>query len=347
MTEWRIKEISDMTNTSIRMLRHYDKIGLLKPSYRSSNGYRCYTEKDLAMLQQIIALKYFGFNLNTIKTILQKHQNIYAHLQAQQQVLKEQSMNIEQVNRVLGDILKRLSPSETPDWNDLITLISRYRMTENLREKLKKSWVGTRLSEAQFEQYLSIYEKFPKEFAARDKIIEQINNKELGDPSGPDGERVVSFMYDLGRITKELAAEMANYGSHLLEDIKSGKLTALEVTPEGTLWLSRATLSYWLKRWDSLYNAVLENLKSDPKGKIGKQIASDWKKLTDEYFSMGPRSLFMGIMVWQEMARQEYELKEIKTMLKPQDLVKEWNIKLIFNPEAMGWITQALEAYEK
>jgi hypothetical protein len=47
MTEWRIKEISDLTKTSIRMLRHYDKIGLLKPSYRSSNGYRCYTAQDI------------------------------------------------------------------------------------------------------------------------------------------------------------------------------------------------------------------------------------------------------------------------------------------------------------
>lgn len=55
----------------------------------------------------------------------------------------------------------------------------------------------------------------------------------------------------------------------------------------------------------------------------------------------------MGIMVWQEMARQEYELKEVKTVLNPQDLVKEWNIKLIFNPEAMSWVTQALEEYEK
>src|SRR5665213_1876450 len=135
MTEWRIKEISDLTKTSIRMLRHYDKIGLLNPSYRSSNGYRCYTAQDLAKLQQIIALKYFGFSLGTINTILQKHHNIYAHLQAQQQVLKEQSVHLQQVNDALGDILKRLSPSETPNWNDLITLIERYRMTENLRDK--------------------------------------------------------------------------------------------------------------------------------------------------------------------------------------------------------------------
>src|SRR3990167_818794 len=184
MKEWRIKEISDLTKTSIRMLRHYDKIGLLKPSYRSSNGYRCYTAQDLAKLQQIIALRYFGFDLNTVKAILQKHHNIYAHLQAQQQVVKEQSDHLQQVNVALGDILKCLSPSETPNWNDLITLIEGYRMTENLRDKLKKAWVGQKLSESKFEEYLAIYEQFPEEFAARDKIIEQINNKELGDPAG-------------------------------------------------------------------------------------------------------------------------------------------------------------------
>ena len=41
MKVWHIKEISDLTKTSIRMLRHYDKIGLLVPSYREPNGYRC------------------------------------------------------------------------------------------------------------------------------------------------------------------------------------------------------------------------------------------------------------------------------------------------------------------
>ena len=72
MKVWHIKEISELTKTSIRMSRHYDKIGLLEPSYRESNGYRCYTAPDLAKLQQIVALKYFGFNLSIIKNILQK-----------------------------------------------------------------------------------------------------------------------------------------------------------------------------------------------------------------------------------------------------------------------------------
>ena len=349
MKEWRIKEISDLTKTSIRMLRHYDKIGLLKPSYRSSNGYRCYTAQDLAKLQQIIALKYFGFKLSAIKTILQKHHDIYAHLQAQQQVLKGQSVHLRQVNDVLGDILKRLSPSETPDWNDLITLIERYRMTENLRDKLKKTWAGQKLSGSQFEEYLSIYEHFPKEFAIRDKIIDQVNNKELGDPSGPDGERIVCFMQDLARKTQALSTQQMKLGSSILESVQSGKLSQLQITTEGINWLSRATVSYWLKRWNALYNAIVDNLKSDPEGKIGKKIATEWTGLLDEYFSFGSRPLAIGIILWQEIARQDHELnqeqKGLKAMPSPQDLVKQMHIKLLFNPEALGWIGQALAAH--
>jgi len=346
MTEWRIKEISDLTQTSIRMLRHYDKIGLLKPSYRSSNGYRCYTAQDLAKLQQIIALRYFGFNLGTIKTILQKHHNIYAHLQAQQQVLKEQSIHLQQVNDALGDILKRLSPFETPNWNDLIKLIERYRMTENLRDKLKKTWAG-QFSEAQFEEYLSIYEQFPKEFAERDKIIEQINNKEIGDPEGSEGERVARFMYDLAKKLKTIFTEQLKFNSGLIADIQSGKISQFQTTPEGTLWLSQAMLAYKLKGWNTLYDTIVENLKSDPQGKIGKKIVDEWTRLIDEYFSMGSRSFLTGILLWQDVARQHHEFKGLKEMPSPQEMVKQLHIKLFFNPEAVSWISRALETHIK
>src|SRR5579862_1139853 len=236
MKEWRIKEISDLTKTSVRMLRHYDKIGLLKPSYRSENGYRCYTAEDLAKLQQIIALKYFGFKLSAIKSILHKHHNIYAHLQAQQQILKEQSDHLKQVNDALCDILKRLSPSETPDWDDLTTLIERYRMSENLRDKLKKSWAGQELTESQFEEYLFLYEQFPEEFAMQDKIIEQVNNNELGEHTGPDGQRVVEFTNNFAKKMKKQTPRQMKLSASILVNLQSGKLSSLQATTEAINW---------------------------------------------------------------------------------------------------------------
>jgi DNA-binding transcriptional MerR regulator len=35
-----------------------------------SNGYRVYSEKDFLKLQQIVALKFFGFELSQIKALL-------------------------------------------------------------------------------------------------------------------------------------------------------------------------------------------------------------------------------------------------------------------------------------
>ena len=345
MKKWHIKEISDLTKTSIRMLRHYDKIGLLKPSYREPNGYRCYTAPDLAKLQQIVALKYFGFSLSTIKTILQKHSNIYAHLQAQQQVIKKQSDHLQQVHQVLEEILKGLSPSKSPDWQDLILLIERYNMTNNLREKLKQSWAGKVLTESQFEEYLFLYEQFPEEFAMRDKIIDQINKKLVGDPEGTDAERIVSFMQDLAKKMKHFFTQHVKLSSSLLESIQSGKLTQLEITPEGANWLSRAMMAYWLKQWNELYDKIMANLQQNPTGKAGKILAKEWRDLIESYFSTGPKDFLIGILLWQEVARQDQEIKELKTIPSPQEMIKPYHIKILFNPEASAWISQALESH--
>ncbi len=346
MKEWHIKDISDLTKTSIRMLRHYDKVGLLKPSYRAPNGYRCYTAQDLAKLQQIIALRYFGFDLKTIKAILQKHHNIYAHLQAQQEVVKKQSMHLQQVNDALHDILQRLSPSEIPNWNDLIILIERYRMTENIRVKLKKTW-AKELSEPQFEEYLFFYEQFPEECAERDKLIEQINNKELGDPAGPDGEKVIECMQKFAKKLKGTFSKSAKLNASFLESMKSGKLSQLPLTLEGTKWISQASISFWLKRWDTLYDSIVANIKSDPEGKMGKKIAKEWTDLIEEFFSAGNKSYHIGLILWQEIARQEHEIKTTKQDFSPQALAKQCHIKLLFNPEAVQWISRALEVHVK
>jgi len=70
MTQWYVKDLSKLTGISAQTLHHYDRIDLLKPSLRLSNGYRLYSEKDLLQLQQIIALKFFGFKLSQIKALL-------------------------------------------------------------------------------------------------------------------------------------------------------------------------------------------------------------------------------------------------------------------------------------
>lgn len=58
-------------HVSIRMLRHYDAIGLLRPAHvDQSSGYRFYQAAQLSRLNQIVALKGLGFTLQQVQTIL-------------------------------------------------------------------------------------------------------------------------------------------------------------------------------------------------------------------------------------------------------------------------------------
>ncbi|NUR86244.1 MAG: MerR family transcriptional regulator [Nonomuraea sp.] len=56
---------------SVRMLRHYDAIGLLRPAHVDpSTGYRSYQAAQLSRLNRIVAIKDLGFTLEQVRAIL-------------------------------------------------------------------------------------------------------------------------------------------------------------------------------------------------------------------------------------------------------------------------------------
>ncbi len=59
---YRIKQIAALTGLSVRMLRHYDEIGLIAPP-RNENGYRTYGEEEILKLQQLLFFRELGFSL--------------------------------------------------------------------------------------------------------------------------------------------------------------------------------------------------------------------------------------------------------------------------------------------
>lgn len=68
---FKIGDFSKFSRVSIKMLRHYDEIGLLKPAQVDPfTNYRYYTADQLPRLNRIIALKDLGFSLEQIATML-------------------------------------------------------------------------------------------------------------------------------------------------------------------------------------------------------------------------------------------------------------------------------------
>lgn len=66
----QIGAVARGTDLSIRTLRHYDEIGLVRPSGRSEGGFRLYTEHDVERLLLIRRMKPLGFSLDEMAELL-------------------------------------------------------------------------------------------------------------------------------------------------------------------------------------------------------------------------------------------------------------------------------------
>lgn len=68
---FKIGEFSKLTQVSIRMLRYYDEMGLLKPAKTDKfTSYRLYTSEQIPVLNKIIFLRDLGFNVSDISNML-------------------------------------------------------------------------------------------------------------------------------------------------------------------------------------------------------------------------------------------------------------------------------------
>jgi len=66
-----IGDFASYGRVSVRMLRHYDAIGLLRPAHvDQATAYRSYAAQQLSRLNRIVALKDLGFSLQQVQSIL-------------------------------------------------------------------------------------------------------------------------------------------------------------------------------------------------------------------------------------------------------------------------------------
>ena len=106
---YMINEISKLTGVSIRMLHHYDKIGLLVPSKRNNSNYRVYSEEDVARLYQILLFKELEFSLKDIKNILDDEEfDKEEALRVQKKLMLEKKNRLEKIIESIDDTINNI-----------------------------------------------------------------------------------------------------------------------------------------------------------------------------------------------------------------------------------------------
>lgn len=134
----KIGDFSKLSRISVRMLRHYDEIGLLRPAYVDQfTDYRYYDERQLPTVGRITALKDMGFRLVEIGHLLEIYddrQTLDACLSAQQKTLEALAADTAQKLRLLETARIRLRKDEIMTYNvTLKTLPERYCATVQMK----------------------------------------------------------------------------------------------------------------------------------------------------------------------------------------------------------------------
>ena len=102
-----VKEVSMITGVSIRTLRYYDEIGLLKPTELTETGYRLYDNKALEKLQEILFFKELEIPLTTIKEIMDTpNYDKEQVLIAQKNLLEQKRNHLNGIIELITDVMK-------------------------------------------------------------------------------------------------------------------------------------------------------------------------------------------------------------------------------------------------
>lgn len=106
----RVNEVEELLQISRANIRFYEKEGLLHPK-RSSNGYRCYSEEDVAVLKEIIIFRKLGLSLAEIRDVFEGKVSVLDALSSNTERLQEQ---IEELNGAL-EMCRCICKDQTAD----------------------------------------------------------------------------------------------------------------------------------------------------------------------------------------------------------------------------------------
>ncbi len=118
----KIGEAAAASGVSERMIRHYEKIGLVPRAARRDSGYRDYDERDVHTLRFIGRARDFGFSIDEIRKLLElwhdrsrASADVKALALARAADLRQKERELHEIRRSLEQLAASCHGDERPD----------------------------------------------------------------------------------------------------------------------------------------------------------------------------------------------------------------------------------------
>lgn len=196
---YTVQQLAKLAGVSVRALHFYDKIGLLKPSFIKSNGYRYYEEKELIQLQQILFFRELEFSLQEIKEILlSPHFNTLEALQEQKKMLELKKNRLDNILKTIHNTIHSMKKKKRIQEKQLFGSLSAKKL-DAYKKEAKERWGHT-------DAYKQSQERL-KDWAPDDY-------KRVQEEGGQILNAIVKSM-DKGSHAKEVQKEIEKYHRHI------------------------------------------------------------------------------------------------------------------------------------
>ena len=147
---YSIGEFAKIAGVTLRTLRYYDKIGLLKPFSHKDSGHRLYSRQDFARLQKILTLKYIGLSLDEISNIIKfdiTDQDFKKSLEIQKKIIDDKVHHMYLITNAIDETLNMINKNSILNWDRFVNIINvlnmenrwleQYKNASNLRSRIK------------------------------------------------------------------------------------------------------------------------------------------------------------------------------------------------------------------
>ncbi|CAN5250845.1 TipAS antibiotic-recognition domain-containing protein [soil metagenome] len=134
--DWSIQQIAKLAGTTSRTLRHYDEVGLVRPSRVGDNGYRYYDAETLVRLQRVLLLRELGLGIPAIAEVLAGQRDDTVALRSHLEWLTHEK---ERLDRQLASVTRTLTDLEKGDTPMAEKMFDGFDHTE-YKEEVVERW---------------------------------------------------------------------------------------------------------------------------------------------------------------------------------------------------------------
>lgn len=119
-----IGEVSRLSGVSARMLRHYDRLGLVTPSERTAGDYRSYAPQDVQQLLYVESLRSLGLSLGEVQQALDDPG--FGADELLEQLIADTTERIAREQALLAR-LRQVQSSGASDWTEVLATVALLR----------------------------------------------------------------------------------------------------------------------------------------------------------------------------------------------------------------------------